>query len=93
MGVQLNPSPSKPVLHEHVLVSGPLLVQLACASHPPFAVEQESMGEHTVPVPVYPVPHLHATEVPEDMHTAVAAQPPLFVAHALIPVQTPPSPV
>jgi hypothetical protein len=47
----------------------------------------------TVPVPAYPVLHVHVAPVCVDVHFAVAAHPPLLVAHAPTPVHVVPLPV
>jgi len=58
-------------LHAQLFVLGPVLVQVACGSQPPFCVRQELMGTQTVPVPEYPV--VHAQEFvpgPVGVHVA-----------------------
>lgn len=76
-----------------VFVPGPLLVQVAWVSHPPLAVAHESTAAQTVPLPVYPVLHVHVGPVAVDVHFAVAAQPPFFVAQDPTPVHVVPLPV
>jgi hypothetical protein len=49
--VQVLPSPAYPVLQVHAFAPGPVPVQVALGSQPPCAMAQESIGEHTVPVP------------------------------------------
>jgi hypothetical protein len=39
------------VLQLHVLVPGPVLVQVAWTSQPPLPVAHESIGAQTVPLP------------------------------------------
>jgi hypothetical protein len=81
-------------LQAQLLVPGPVEVQAALTSHPPFDVRQLLMGAHTVPLPAYPALQAQvAVPGPELVHVACASQPPLFVAHALTGVQTVPLPV
>jgi hypothetical protein len=80
-------------LHAQVLVPGPVLAQLACASQPPLPVKHESIGAQTLPFPAYPVPQVQVAVVgPVGTHIAVCAQPPLFTAHAPVPVHVLPLP-
>ncbi len=65
MTAQFLPSPlddEYPVLHEHVLVPGPVEVQLEKEPHPPLDDKQLLMGAQLIPLPEdeeYPVLHAH----------------------------------
>jgi len=81
-------------LHAHVRVPGPVKVQVAFGSQPPWFVAHESIAVQLVPLPAYP--ELHAQLLvpgPVEVHTAFGSQPPLAVAHELIGVHVVPSPL
>ena len=60
-------------------------MQVAFTSHPPLLVVQGLTAVHVVPLPVYPGLQAQvAVFGPVDVHCAVAAQPPLFVAHGSV---------
>jgi len=58
-------------LHVQVFVPGPVLLQVAFGSHPPFCVRHELIGLQTVPVPEYPALHVHVL-VPGPVEAHVA---------------------
>jgi hypothetical protein len=80
-------------LHVHVLVPGPVLVQVALASQPPFFVLQLLMGAQVIPLPAYPVLQVHVfVPGPVLRQVALASHPPFPVEHALIGAQEAPVP-
>ena len=75
------------------MVPGPVLLQVACGSHPPLFVRHDSTGAHTVPVPEYPGAHVHVfVPGPVDAHVACASQPPTPAMQLLTGVHVLPSP-
>jgi hypothetical protein len=81
-------------LQVQVLAPGPVIVQVAFASHPPLFVVHGLIAVHVIPLPVNPGLQAQvAVFAPVGVHCAVAAHPPLLVAHALIPVHIMPLPV
>lgn len=76
-----------------VFVPGPVLLQVACGSHPPLFVRHESTGAQTVPVPEYPAPHLHVfVPGPVDVQVACGSQAPTPAVQLLIGAHVLPSP-
>jgi hypothetical protein len=81
------------VLQAQVFVPGPVEVQVALVLQPPLLVRHELIGVQVVPLPEYPVLHVHTGVLPFAVHLAVAAHPPLLTAQGPRPVQVVPLPV
>jgi hypothetical protein len=70
-----------------------VLVQVACALHPPELTVQLSMGRQDCPVPEYPVLHVQVfVPGPVLVQPAFGSQPLSPFAQELIAVQTKPLP-
>jgi hypothetical protein len=77
----------------HELVPGPVLAHVAFGSQLPLLIVHESMAEHVVPFPEYPVWHVQVLVAgPVGAQAAFLSQPPLFTRQLLIEVQVLPSP-
>jgi hypothetical protein len=76
-----------------LFVPGPVLVQMAFGSQPPWPMLHESTAVQVVPVPAYPVWQAHVFVAgPVLVHAALASQPPLFTKQLSIGAQLRPAP-
>ena len=77
----------------HEFVPGPVLAQIAFGSQPPWSTLHESIAAHTVPLPEYPVWHVHVLVAgPVLVHDALVSQPPLFKRQLSMGAHVLPSP-
>ena len=81
------------MLHAHVLVPGPVLVQVAFGSQPPWLILHESTAAQDAPVPEYPVLQVQVlVPGPVDAQVAFGSQPPRLTLHESIAAQVVPFP-
>jgi len=76
-----------------VLVPGPVLVQVAFGSQPPWLMVHESTAAQDAPVPEYPVLQVHVlVPGPVEAQVAFVSQPPWLTVHESMAAQDTPVP-